>query len=199
MQRIQLATSSRVSRAIDEALHGALHPAREIAYLTQNTTHRTNMFILYWLTGIGETKVIISIAQDLLCGNIKYMLEISAGKIDSNLEGYQGSQITCPSETLQEISWTAEWRRWAPKLTPLLEWIRDLQSKTQECITHSLHSCTAGYLWTNFPLHHFSAIPFCFFPKLESSQRHRTSLYICETLNPVGSWLSLKPTATIDV
>lgn len=51
-----------VSRAIDGALHGALLPAREIAYLTKNTTYTTNTFVLYWLTGVGETEVVITVA-----------------------------------------------------------------------------------------------------------------------------------------
>jgi len=62
MQRIQLATSGKASRDIDGALHGALHPAREVAYITQNITHTTNMFILHWLTGIGQPKVITTVA-----------------------------------------------------------------------------------------------------------------------------------------
>lgn len=89
MQRIQLAALSMVSRAIDGALHGAHLPAREIAYLTKNTTYTTNTFILYWLTGVGETEVIITVAWDLSCCHTKCTLEISMGRSDSNLKGHQ--------------------------------------------------------------------------------------------------------------
>lgn len=65
MQRIQLATLSRLSRAIAGALDRALHPDGEIACLTQYITHPTNRYILYWLTDIGQTKIIITVAYDL--------------------------------------------------------------------------------------------------------------------------------------